>query len=156
MRVKGEHLAGVLPLLLLGTRLEDETMSVRLKSVKDDVSLQLLGDIVNSSIYPGVSYTVRSPTYPAYVRARDYALKALSARYPNGDAPEEETAKLDGALLVEHLLLSWSGFDEPFSKELALSILTDSGYRDLRTDVHRSAARVGKRAVEFLEETVKN
>lgn len=105
---------------------------------------------------PGVGFLVRSTNYPPYVTARQAVLEKLKADYPTDNIPLEVTARMEGELATEHLLLGWRGIDVSFSKEEALARLSAEGHRIFRSMIYWCAGRVGKKQVEFVKVAAKN
>ena len=127
---------------------------VRLSSLKADLEKERNGDWQPSDI-DGVSFLVRSTNYAPYRIARDAAFQKLTRKHGN-NIPDEPKTRTLGELAVKHLLLDWSGLDEPFSPELAETILTDEGFRGLRDSIYFAAMKVGQAEVEFVEDGAKN
>ncbi len=131
-------------------------MPVKLSSLQADIAKEQDGELIAIPDLAEVSLRVRSLHYRPYVVARDLAFRRLAKRFPKETPPEDETARVVGSLLAEHILLGWEGFDTPYSGEMARELLTDVGYRKLREHVVWAATQVGERQVEFLEDAEKN
>ncbi len=131
-------------------------MSVKLSSIAANLEAERDGEEIASVLYPNVKYTVRSILFGPYETARDLSLQTLFKKF--GDQPIPRNAQIadQGRLMAEHILLGWSGFDTPYSREAALETLTDPAYREFVADVELAARKVGKRNLEFVEALVKN
>lgn len=130
--------------------------TVKLASLAADLAKEREGDWVSApDIAPGIQFHVRSTFYPPFCTARDQGREKLNRKFPEG-IPEEDNAKFLGTLAIQYLLLDWSGFDQPFSADVASEILTDEAYRKVRWSVYLAASRVGQRELEFVEEAEKN
>ena len=135
---------------------EEPDMTIKLGSVRADLVKEQEGDAIAIPDLPGVTLRVRSLHYQPFIAARDLASRRLAKKYGDAPVPEEEFARVYGALYAEHLLLGWDGFDQPYTPELAAATLTDPAYRDLRSHVAWCSAQVGRQQVEFLETERKN
>lgn len=131
-------------------------MVVKLQSTASDMVKERDGDRIASLLYPGVIYRVRSIHYEPFANARDLALQNLARKHGDQPAPRDETVKIVGALIAEHLLLGWEGFDIAFTTEVAKNTLADPSYRELVADVEVAARKAGKKRLEFEEDLVKN
>ncbi|TIU02336.1 MAG: hypothetical protein E5W43_00910 [Mesorhizobium sp.] len=145
-------------------------MTVKLGSLAADLKKEREGDWIEvkdwpglnpekpleSVPLPGLAFNVRSLNYPPYVVARQAALEKLKQDYPDGNVPPDVTAKIEGELSVEHLLLGWRGLDTEYSPDLVQVIMIAEEHRTMRSMVAWCAGRVGKKQVEFVENAVKN
>jgi len=129
---------------------------VKLGSLKADLVKEADGEWIDIPDLPGVALKVRSVNFPAYKTARDLAVQRLARKHGKKPIPEKEMAEVSGRLFAEHLLLGWRGFDVDYTPELALEVLTDPAYRELRAHVEWAAAQVGHAEVEFVEDLAKN
>ena len=129
---------------------------LKLESLRNEKLTDPEGEWIESRVYPGVSYLVRSNRYPEFETARDTAAKKLAQAYPQGNAPSAVSMKAIGLAMAEHLLLGWKGLDVPYSRDTALAVLSDFSYRKVVNDVEDCASRVGDRNLEFIETTAKN
>lgn len=131
-------------------------MTIKLGSVKADLAKETDGDLIAIPDLPGVKLRVRSPHYQPFIAARDLATRRLAKKFGDAAVPEEEIARVYGAVYAQHLLLGWEGFDAPYSADLALETLTDPAYRALRLHVAWASGKVGQQDVEFVETERKN
>jgi hypothetical protein len=148
-------------------------MTIKIASLKVDTKAEAEGEWVDIKEWiglvpdrpwevtatPGLRYRVKSMNDSGYKVARQKAYEALEKNkdtYPDGVIPEEITAAADGKAIVDHILLEWDGFDEPYSKELATTLLCDADGRNFRQMVAFCAAKVGKREIQFMDEAAKN
>ncbi|WP_175561748.1 hypothetical protein [Kaistia soli] len=74
---------------------------------------------------------------------------------------EKESNRIATTLLVETVLLDWSGLTAdakpvPFSKEKAFELLSDPAYRDLANGVSWAAQRVARIFDDSIEADAKN
>ncbi len=138
-------------------------MALKLSSLKSDRARTDAGDWIEIPDWPGVAVRVRGLSHPAYVYARDQVNRRL-ARKHKGDAAgpaemrqrDDERLRLNGEILAEHVLLDWRGFDEEYSAERALAMLSDPAMELLIGNVTWAAAQVGQAKAEFSEEQEKN
>lgn len=126
-------------------------MSVKLKSLALDLDRETNGGWVDSRVYPGVRYRVRGVRYQPYQDAVDAAAIRFSKSHVQTKPTVEAAQKVSGALVCDHLLLEWDGFDEPYTPETAKAALTDLQYRNVLNDVLGAAARVAEREVAFTD-----
>lgn len=145
-------------------------MTIMLSSLAADLTLEREGEWIPVKEWPGLNpekpyeavpvpglaFLVRSTNYPAYVAARQVALEKLKADHPDDKVPAEKSARIDGELAVEHLLLGWRGLDVEYSAPAALEVATAEEHRTLRSMIYWCAGRVGKKQVEFTAAAVKN
>lgn len=133
-------------------------MTLKLSSLKTDVTKEDDGDWIPAATMPGVSFKVRSPQFGAFKTARDLLIQKLTRRRRAGD--DEYADKVDrevGKLYAEHILLDWKGLDVPYSKELAIEVCTDRGYRrTVFAAIQACADEVGISELEYIEDAAKN
>lgn len=104
-------------------------MKIRLSSLKHDTDREQAGDWIDAPEWPGVRFKVRGSTYAPYKAAMAQLVARLAKEFRNDPVPVEHSARLLGAIVAEHLLLGWEGFDVPFSPDTARETLTDADYR---------------------------
>ncbi|TGT72907.1 hypothetical protein EN802_13590 [bacterium M00.F.Ca.ET.159.01.1.1] len=145
-------------------------MNVKIASLAADLKKEREGDWIDVKDWPGLNpekpleitplpglaFNVRSTNYPPYATARQNALEKLKQDYPDGNIPSEVTAKIEGELSIEHLLIGWKGLDVDYTPEFAQVVMVAEEHRTLRQMVGWCAGRVGKRQVEFVEAAAKN
>lgn len=131
-------------------------MAVKLKSMKVDLVRENAGDWEDSPDIPGVRFKVRSIFTPGYRTARDLLQQKFARQYRGDPVPPEKLAREIGTLVHEHLLLDWEGFDEPYSREGSLAVLTDQSYRDVISAIEHCATRVGQSKIEYVADLAKN
>jgi hypothetical protein len=130
--------------------------TVKLASLRADSALERAGDWVDAMSIPGVSFKVRSINYPPYTVARDMLFQRLRRKYGAKPTPQDVMTSELGKLYAQHILLDWKGFDEPYSAENAMQVLSDPEFRDVISAVELAAGGVGQAEIEFVEETAKN
>lgn len=139
-------------------------MTIKLSSLRADLEKERKGTWQTAlSVIPDpdVQFLVSSIHLPAYTSARNMLLQRL-ARIHKSNPPDEAIMTGVGGLFAEHLLHDWKGLANddgspvPFSKELALKLLTDPANRDLIRAVEQAAGEAGRIDVDFVEDEVKN
>lgn len=139
-------------------------MAIKLSSLRADLEKERKGTWQSAlSIIPDpdVQFLVSSIHLPAYTSARNISLQRLSRVHRN--APPDDIVMTEiGRLFAEHILHDWKGLagDDgepvPYSKELALKLLTDPAHRDLIRAIEHCAGEAGRVDVDFIEGEVKN
>lgn len=131
---------------------------IKLSSLAADLTKEREGDVYEPSDLPGVKLRVRSIHYEPFKVARAEASRVLEKKYGADDSkvPEEESARVNGGLLCDHLLIGWDGFDVEFAPEVARRLLTALEHRRLRELVSMAALQAGRRQVEFVDDAAKN
>jgi hypothetical protein len=116
-----------------------------LKSLAADLAKEREGEWIASRRLDGARYHVRSTNNPEFRAAQSSALRVLQERYASGNTEVDvnELQKTRAALTVEHLIIDWNGFDEPYTKDLGSATLADPSQRDLLADIEECASRVG-------------
>lgn len=131
-------------------------MIVKLSSIKIDPIREDKGDWVDFPDWPGVKFKVSPFTKPAYQAARGNVYRRLNKQHNNGVVPDEEARPAAARLYVDHILHDWSGFDEPYSEELAYNLLSSLEGRKLVDAVEWCAAQAARTEIEFVEQETKN
>lgn len=131
-------------------------MTVKLSSLRADLTREAEGDWVDYPDWPGVALHVRSLQTPAYRIARDQAAQRAARKHRGKPIPPDEVARTAGTLYADHILLGWRGLDEDYSPERAREVLTDPAYREVVGAVEWCAARVGETDAEFVEDAAGN
>lgn len=131
-------------------------MTIKLTSLKADLDRESRGDWIEIPDLPGVSLKVSSQHLPAYKIARDMLHKRLQRKYKGKDVPDDVIISEMGKLYAAHILHDWKGFDEEYSAEAALRILSDPAYRLIISAVSWASERVADVDVQFVEDEVKN
>lgn len=129
---------------------------LKLTSIKSDLKAERDGAWVPYPEWPGVSFKVRSIEAPDFMLARDALLRRLTKKYKGDPIPPDDLTTEIGTLYAKHILLDWSGIDEPYSPERALEVFKDPAYRQVTKAIEDCSTKVGKSDAEFLEESVKN
>ncbi len=132
------------------------TPKVKLSSLRSDSERERNGDWVDSLSIPGAAFMVRSINYPPYTIARDLMKQRLARKSGGKPIPQDTLYTELGRLYAEHLLLDWRGFDEEYSKDRAVELLTDPEFRELVMAVELAAGSVGQAELEFIEGAAKN
>lgn len=128
-------------------------MTVKLSSLA--VAVNNDGDWETCPTIPNVSFKVRSISYPAFAIARDQLMQRMKRKHGDSVPPDVSSAAL-GRLCAEHLLLDWKGFDEAFSKERAMEVLTDPGYSEVVGAVIQASVAASTAKIEYVEDSAKN
>lgn len=139
-------------------------MAIKLSSLRADLEKERKGTWQQALTVipdPDVKFMVSSIHLPAYTMARNTALQRLSRLHKNNPSDDVVMTTI-GALFAEHILHDWQGLADddgnplPYSKDLALKLLTDAGNRDLIRAIEFCAGAAGQVDIEFVEEEVKN
>jgi hypothetical protein len=139
-------------------------MAVKLSSLKADLDKERKGtwqQALSVIPDPDVKFLVSSIHLPAYSTARNIAYQRL-ARIHKGNVPDEALVVEVGRLFAEHILHDWQGLADddgkpiPYSKDLALRLLTDPANRELVRAVEQCAGEAARIDVQFVEEEIKN
>ncbi len=131
-------------------------MTIKLRSIKVDLDRESKGDWVNSLEYPGVKYRVSSLHLPAFKVALSELERKWRRKYKDAATPDEVSVPALGKLLHQHILHDWSGFDEPYSSDLAYEMMSTPQDRNFVTDVRNAAAMISLDQFEFVEDEEKN
>lgn len=132
-------------------------MAIDLNSLRSDLKREREGDWIEIPDLPGVEYCVRSNNYQPFQDAWNALIARNNKRYGIGRAvPQDAWGRDFGALLAEHLLLGWKGFDVEYSEDDALMRLTAEEWRILRETVLWASQQVGQAQIEFVEDAGKN
>lgn len=139
-------------------------MTIKLSSLKADLEKERKGTWQTALAVipdPDVQFLVSSIHLPAYTSARNMLLQRLARIHKNA-APDEAVMTGIGGLFAEHILHDWKGLADddgnpvPFSRELAIKLLTDPANRELIRAVEQAAGEAGRIDVDFVEGEVKN
>lgn len=131
-------------------------MTVKLSSLKADLNRENKGDWIEYEEWPGVAFNVSSLHLPAYQTARDLMFKRFGRIYKGTTVPQTVFSAELGKLYAKHILHDWRGFDEAYTAEVALEMLSDPEYRSLVAAVEYCAGKVAELEVEFVEDETKN
>ncbi|ODA94989.1 hypothetical protein BFX40_20390 [Mesorhizobium sp. SEMIA 3007] len=131
-------------------------MTIKLSSVKADLSREEKGDWIPSPDFPGVEFNVSSLHLPAYQTALTLMEQRLARAYKGVPVPPHIRTVEVGKLLHKHILHDWRGFDEPYSEEVASGMMCEPEGRNFIAAVQNCAAMVSLTDVEFVEEAGKN
>jgi len=111
--------------------------------------------------HPGVKFRVRSNAYKPFEVAHNRLLRSFGKRAAQAYTTPEYQKGL-GALLAEHILLDWEnavsreGAQQPYSKELAVQVLTSIDERGMgktfREAVAYAAGVVADRHIGLVDE----
>ena len=139
-------------------------MVVKLSSLRADLEKERKGTWQQAlSIIPDpdVKFLVSSIHLPAYTTARNIAFQRLS-RIHKGNVPDDAVVVEVGRLFAEHIVHDWQGLASddgepiPFSKDLALKLLSDPANRELVRAIEQCAGEAARIDVQFVEDQVKN
>ena len=131
-------------------------MTIKIDSILVDVDIERNGQFIEIPEWPGVSLGVRSLELPAYKIALDVLIGRFARKYKGKNAPPVERDTEVGKLLAKHILFDWKGFEEPYSEEYALELLSSPKGRNLVKQTLWAATQVGETDIEFVEEATKN
>jgi len=133
-------------------------MAIKLKSVRVDIKKEREGDWQRSPRFDGVRYLLKSINAPEYQAALSSVLRRLadSAKISDKEIDQDALHRARAGLVLDHILLDWSGFDVPYSHEIAREELTSLEARPLLDDILAAAELVGKLQVERIEDAAKN
>jgi hypothetical protein len=130
---------------------------VKLSALKANVDKQEEGDWQAIPELAGVRVKVRS------LRSAKYQFGATPIRQRHvrkygegGNVPSKDFAKDYGRLVADVILLGWEGFDEEYTREVALATLTDPGFSEVLGYIIAAAGRVAQGEIEYVEEASKN
>lgn len=128
-------------------------MTVKLSSLA--VAANNDGDWEDCQTIPGIKFLVRPINYPPFAIARDHMMQRL--RRKHGDSiPPNVSAPALGRLVGDHILLGWEGFDEAWSKEVAMEKLTNPEYNELVAAVVAASIAASTAKLEYIDGTAKN
>jgi hypothetical protein len=131
-------------------------MTIKFSSIKNNIAAEREGSYVDIIDWPGVSLGVRSLELPAYKLALEQLVQKYARKFKGKGAPPEVRDADVGRLLAQHILYGWKGFDEQYSEEFAMDMLTSSEGRDFSKQVVWAAASLAETDVEFIADTTKN
>lgn len=129
---------------------------LKLSSLKADVNRETKGDWMSVPDWPDVKLKVSGINLPAFALAQSTLRKKWARIYKDDPTPQDTFYSGIGALYAKHLLHDWQGFDEPYTPERALELLSDPEYRELVIRVGDAASRLTEVNLEFVEEAEKN
>jgi hypothetical protein len=139
-----------------------EKSLLKLSSIKNDRSRIEAGDWVVYPAWSGptgqatVRFRVSGTSSTAFRRALEDLGKKWGLKYKGDRVPEEISYRETGELLAEHVLHEWDGFDEPYSPERALELLTDRDFDALTKAVEWCSQRLEQLNLEFIGDAEKN
>lgn len=131
-------------------------MTVSLKSLRVDSAREAKGDWIASPDIPGVEFNVSSLHLPAYQVALAQVEQRLARQAKGSPVSPADRVPEIGKLMHKHILHDWRGFDEPYSKVTALSMMSDYEGRDFIAAVQNCAAIISLRDVQFVEDAGPN
>lgn len=102
---------------------------------------------------PGVAVKVRGIFNSDYTRRYGEVREGLT---PEQLADAKLMKDLDAELILDTILLDWSGMDEPFTRDAAKELLTNPEFEVFLRGVNWAANVVASRGRETLEASVKN
>ncbi|WP_377299671.1 hypothetical protein [Rhizobium sp. SGZ-381] len=132
------------------------TKIIKLSSLKADLQREAAGDWIDFPDWPGVAFNVSSLHLPAYVTARDLAMKMLQKQYGSATVPQAVLTAELGRLYATHILHGWRGLDVPYSAADAMKTLSDPEFRNVVAAVEWCAAQVSQVQIQFVEVEAKN
>jgi hypothetical protein len=130
--------------------------SVKLSSLRREAARDRDGDWQDAASIPGVRLKVRSIHFPPYTIARDLLMQKLRRQSGGKPIPQDTLVGELGSLYAEHLLLGWDGFDEAWTPDLAMEMLSDPLCSDLINAVEIAATIVGQAQLQFTDAAIKN
>jgi hypothetical protein len=131
-------------------------MTVKLASLKADLTREEKGDWIEFPDWPGVEFNVSSLHLPAYRTQRELLMQRLGRKYKKKPVPPNVMLVELGKLYHEHLLHGWRGLDVEYEKTTAADIMTNPEYRNVISAVEWCAAAVSEIQVEYDEEEAGN
>jgi hypothetical protein len=131
-------------------------MTVKLASLKADLTREEKGDWIEFPDWPGVEFNVSSLHLPTYQTQRELMLQRLGRKYKKNPIPKTVLTTELGKLYHQHILHGWRGLDVDYDRDTALQVMTDPEYRNLVAAVEWCAAKVSEIDVEYLEEETGN
>lgn len=131
-------------------------MAVKLSSIRADLQREHEGDWVDIPDLPGVRLKVRAFSYGPYQIAKGLIEQKWARKYGKDPVPPDVSERENGRLYAEHILLDWEGFDEAYSKERALEVLTDPAFRELNAHIRYAGSRLAAQDIQFTEDAAKN
>jgi len=131
-------------------------MTVKLASLKADLSREEKGDWVEFPDWPGVEFNVSSLHLPAFTVSRDLMYQRLARTYKKKPIPKDVLSVEIGKLFHAHILHDWRGLDVEYSRDEAARILSSAEYRNVVAAVEWCAGKLSDVDVEFVEDEGKN
>lgn len=126
-------------------------MTIKLASLKADLKREFDGDWVDYPIWEGVAFKVSSFNKPEYQTARDLALRKLAQKLGGKPPSEIERRAVIGAVIAEHILHDWRGFDVAYSTDVATEYLTSAEGYHVYNAVEWCANQLTAVKIEFQE-----
>lgn len=131
-------------------------MTVSLKSVRVDAEREAKGDWIQSLDIPGVEFKVSSLHLPAYQVALAQVEQRLVRQAKGNPVSPKDRVPEVGKLLHKHILHDWKGFDEPYSSDAALFMMSSYEGRDFIAAVQNCAALISLRDYQFVSDAGPN
>lgn len=126
-------------------------MVIKLASLKADLKREFEGDWVEFPTWDGVAFKVSSFNKPEYQTARDLAVRKMAQSLGGKQPTEAERRAVIGAVVAEHVLHDWRGFDIPFSKEAAKELLSQPEGYHLFSAIEWCANQLTAVKIEFQD-----
>lgn len=126
------------------------TRPIKIASLKRPASSKE-GVWIAAAGLPGVEFRVRPANCAEYRAAVANATAMQPPRQSLSAADIVRGDVEDGALIADHLLTGWRGFDAAYSTETAKALLTDPDHGELRGHVVQAARRAADVHFEFVE-----
>lgn len=131
-------------------------MAVKLGSLAVDLKREQEGEWVDIPELPGVKLLVRGFGYGPYQMAKGQIEARWVRKFGRDPVPTEISHRENGKLYADHILLGWDGFDEPYSDERALDVLTDPAFREVHDHIRYAGQKIMQSEAEFVEDAAKN
>jgi hypothetical protein len=131
-------------------------MTVKLASLKADLSREEKGDWVEFPDWPGVEFNVSSLHLPAFTVARDLMYQRMARLYKKKPIPKDVLSGEIGKLFLKHILHGWRGLDVQYSPAKAEEVLTAPEYRNVVAAVEWCAGKISDLDIEYVEDAEKN
>ena len=131
-------------------------MTIKLKSLRNNVEAERQGDWVPAPSLPGVRFKVKSMESPEYKDAMNLRSRDLQAQFRGSIIPSEVMELETGKVIAKIILIGWDGMDETYTPDLAEEIMTDPGYRQIHDAISYCATIVGRAKMEFIQDGIKN
>ena len=135
---------------------------VSLKSTKVDQEKRQSGAWVDSQLYPGVAYFVKSTERDEYVEAAQKRRRDDQLKFGQQELSQDMARTRVAELFADYVVFDWRGFADDdgssllFSRYKLVEVMTDPEYREVASDIIMAARSVGGAKIEFVQAATKN
>jgi hypothetical protein len=136
---------------------------MKLSELKIDSQAIQTGRWIDAPGLPGCRFKVRGIGNSDYRRLHQKLIGNVPrTKKVGGTIEPDEIDRITATLLVETVLLDWSGFENDdglplvYSKDASAKILTDPDFSVVRDSVFAAAQSVGEEMSESVEDDTKN